>query len=138
VFIGHCLGGLVIKQVDIYPVITFCDAHSVMLMIIKALADARPPDSSADNQAIFNACVGLFFFGVPNKGLNNENLMSMVKGQRNENLVNDLRVGSPLLQLAYENFLRGFKYNDCWIVSFYETHDTQSAEYNVQCIRSFL
>ncbi len=105
-------------------------------MTFQALADARPPDSSDDDQAIFNSCAGLFFFGVPNKGLNNENMLSMVRGQNNEHLINDLRNDSPLLLSLYQNFLRGFKYDDCSITSFYETRDTPTRVLNVYVLLS--
>ncbi|KAA8909379.1 hypothetical protein FN846DRAFT_942526 [Sphaerosporella brunnea] len=106
IFIGHSIGGLVIKQ---------------------ALADARPPDHSEEQRRMFNSSAALFFFGVPNKGLNNQNLLSMVKGQKNETLIRDLQEDSPLLLGAYENFLRGFTFDDCRITSFYETEDTKTA-----------
>ncbi|KAF8242790.1 hypothetical protein K440DRAFT_664538 [Wilcoxina mikolae CBS 423.85] len=107
IFIGHSLGGLIIKF---------------------ALADAGmqepPPKGSGNDQAILKACMGLFFFGVPHKGLNGTNLSTLVKGQRNVRFVDDLQEGSEFLRLAYNNFLRGFKFKDCQTTSFYETDDT--------------
>ncbi|KAF8541865.1 hypothetical protein BDD12DRAFT_730767 [Trichophaea hybrida] len=102
IFIGHSLGGLVIKQ---------------------ALADAK--QGSENDCAILNSCAALLFFGVPNRGLNNNNMLSLVKGQKNEHLVNDLREGSSLLDLSYQSFLQNVGPGYCRVVSFYETKDTR-------------
>lgn len=103
VFIGHSLGGLVIKQ---------------------ALVDARALRRSAKDQFILQSCTGICFFGVPHKGLNNNNLLSLVEGQQNAHLINDLREGSTLLHRLYRDFLEGFVNHDCAVTSFYETQDT--------------
>ncbi|KAA8894431.1 hypothetical protein FN846DRAFT_819409 [Sphaerosporella brunnea] len=102
IFIGHSLGGLIIKQ---------------------ALADALR--SSESDQAILDSCVGIFFFGVPHRGLNNQNISTLVKGQRNSHFINDLREGSALLKEAHEHFLQ-LCLSDCQITSFYETRDTRA------------
>ncbi|KAA8908942.1 hypothetical protein FN846DRAFT_944125 [Sphaerosporella brunnea] len=105
IFIGHSIGGLVIKQ---------------------ALVEARPPHGSVHDQAILESCTSLFFFGVPNKGLNETNLVDLLKGQPNADFVNDLREGSAFLDLAYDSFLRGFTHDDCKITSFYEMQFTKT------------
>ncbi|WYZ39718.1 hypothetical protein EsH8_IV_000059 [Colletotrichum jinshuiense] len=70
VFIGHSLGGLLIKE---------------------ALVRAYRKSHDA-NFRFFQACYGLLFFGVPNLGLRNDHLMTLVRGQPNESLVRDLLV----------------------------------------------
>lgn len=88
------------------------------LIIKAALADAR--EGSDNDQAIRNSSAGLFFFGVPHKGLKNENVLSLVKGQPNAQLLQNLEENSHFLKLAYNNFLRD-ELDDCPITSFYET-----------------
>ncbi|KAM0457154.1 hypothetical protein ACHAPV_006793 [Trichoderma viride] len=63
ILIGHSLGGLVVKE---------------------ALAQAF--EGSEDDKAVFISCFAVLLFGVPNRGLDHKNLMSMVKGQPNEDL----------------------------------------------------
>ncbi|KAF8241213.1 hypothetical protein K440DRAFT_592033, partial [Wilcoxina mikolae CBS 423.85] len=108
IFIGHSLGGLVIKQ---------------------ALVDAAQGISEND-KTILRSCVGLFLFGVPNRGLNNENLLSLVKDKRRAPFVHDLMEGSQLLRALYVAFQRSYKSNlkSCFIVSFFETQDTKTVE----------
>lgn len=38
------------------------------------------------------ACFGMLLFGVPNLGLRNDQLMTLVRGQPNESLIRDLLV----------------------------------------------
>ncbi|KAL8907863.1 MAG: hypothetical protein Q9171_005688 [Xanthocarpia ochracea] len=71
VFIGHSLGGLLIKE---------------------ALVHARNRSADPQNLDLCKACYGLLFFGVPNHGLRNEQLKSIVQGQPNEALIRDLTV----------------------------------------------
>jgi hypothetical protein len=72
-----------------------------------------------------DSCVGIFFFGVPHRGLNNQNISTLVKGQRNSHFINDLREGSALLKEVHEHFLQ-LCLSDCQITSFYETKDTRT------------
>ncbi|KAF8534452.1 hypothetical protein BDD12DRAFT_895849 [Trichophaea hybrida] len=108
IFIGHSLGGLVIKQ---------------------ALVDAAQGNSEND-KTILRSCVGLFLFGVPNRGLNNENLLSLVKDKRRAPFVHDLMEGSQLLHALYVAFQRSYKgsLKSCFVVSFFETQDTKTVE----------
>ncbi|KAI1825244.1 hypothetical protein F4861DRAFT_538149 [Xylaria intraflava] len=103
IFIGHSLGGLLVKE---------------------ALLQAR--DKSGDNQhaELFEACSGLLFFGVPNLGLRNEPLQSIVKGQPNEQLINYLVVDgdsepSPLLKKVSNDFAKCCE-GRYPVISFYE------------------
>uniref|UniRef100_A0A8H7NAA2 NACHT domain-containing protein n=1 Tax=Bionectria ochroleuca TaxID=29856 RepID=A0A8H7NAA2_BIOOC len=70
IFIGHSLGGLLIKE---------------------ALVRARRRCSDA-NSILSNASYGILFFGVPNLGLRNDQLRTLVRGQPNEALIHDLLV----------------------------------------------
>lgn len=103
IFIGHSLGGLVIKQ---------------------ALVLARRK-SSDENTKLSKASYGLLLFGVPNLGLRNEQLRALVKGQPNRFLVDDILVDSDsepsrfLKQLA-DQFSESCKGRHK-VISFYET-----------------
>ncbi|KAI5848981.1 hypothetical protein BZA05DRAFT_403338 [Tricharina praecox] len=99
IFIGHSFGGLVIKQ---------------------ALCNPNTEINSMDEQ-IYNSCAGIFFFGVPNKGLNHENLLGMVEEAPSKALVEDLVLKTNALQVAYENFLQYFRTDDLHFTSYYET-----------------
>ncbi|KZL84934.1 ankyrin repeat-containing protein [Colletotrichum incanum] len=70
IFIGHSLGGLLIKEALIR-------------------ARRRRGDAIAD---LAEACYALLFFGVPNLGLRNDQLRTLVRGQPNEALMHDLLV----------------------------------------------
>ncbi|KAK1589962.1 ankyrin repeat-containing protein, partial [Colletotrichum navitas] len=70
IFVGHSLGGLLIKE---------------------ALLQARRRHSETKSD-FSKATFGLLFFGVPNLGLRNEQLRTLVRGQPNESLINDLLV----------------------------------------------
>nr|XP_036587170.1 ankyrin repeat-containing protein [Colletotrichum truncatum]KAF6797901.1 ankyrin repeat-containing protein [Colletotrichum truncatum] len=70
IFIGHSLGGLLVKEALVR-------------------AGRRRSDAKSD---FLKACFGLLFFGVPNLGLRNEQLRTLVRGQPNEALIHDLLV----------------------------------------------
>lgn len=106
ILIGHSLGGLVVKQ---------------------ALVQAS--EGSEDDLAVFNSCYAVMFFGVPNRGLDNIHLMSMVKGQPNEDLVRSLGVGSSFSKLLHESFIKRFTL-DSEIVCVYETKTTPTVKWN--------
>ncbi|KAA8899102.1 hypothetical protein FN846DRAFT_782513 [Sphaerosporella brunnea] len=108
VFVGHDLGGLIIKH---------------------ALVEAAQ-GSSEDDQAIMRCCVGIFLFGVPNRGLNNGYLLSLVKGRKNEALVQNLMESSALLNNLHIAFQRSYKSSlkYCFVASFFETRDTNTVE----------
>jgi len=95
------------------------------LIIKAALVEAA--HGSENDLAIRNSSAGLFFFGVPHKGLNIEKIVSLVKGKPNSQLVENLKPNSQYLDLAYRNFLRD-ELDDCPITSFYETKLTSTIE----------
>ncbi|RSL46584.1 hypothetical protein CEP54_013789 [Fusarium duplospermum] len=95
IFIGHSLGGLIVK---------------------KALSDLKPD--------VFSRLPvrAVLFFGAPHAGLNNTALRTMVAGQSTENLVRDLGPNSSALENLADSFERiacSIK-----IYSFVETHET--------------
>ena len=84
--------------------------------------------SSPYDKAILNSCVGVFLFGVPNRGLNNENLLSLMKEKKSAPFVANLMQGSELLEVLHIAFLRSYE-NDmksCFVASFYEMKDTKT------------
>jgi hypothetical protein len=93
------------------------------------LADAGVAKDTNPDHAIFASCTALLFFGVPNQGLNNQNLLSLVREQNNARLVQDLDINSPLLEIIHQNFTRVVeKIGFCRVVSFYEALDSNSIE----------
>lgn len=68
----------------------------------------------------------MIFFGTPNRGLQIDTLRSMVKGQPNSRLVEDLVPRSKTLNEIHEVFCRYFSFNDAQIVSVYETQPTKT------------
>ncbi|KAK1999116.1 hypothetical protein LX36DRAFT_633060 [Colletotrichum falcatum] len=102
IFIGHSLGGLLIKEALIH-------------------ARRRRDVAVAD---LAKACYALLFFGVPNLGLRNEQLRTMVRGQPNEALMHDLLVdndseASNFLKRLAEQFSESCK-DHYRVMSFFE------------------
>ncbi|KAH7016248.1 ankyrin repeat-containing protein, partial [Microdochium trichocladiopsis] len=102
IFIGHSLGGLLIKE---------------------ALIRARRPSNDV-NSDLSKACYGLLFFGVPNLGLRNDQLRTLVQGQPNQALIDDLLVDndsepSTFLKTLAEQFSESCK-GSYRVVTFFE------------------
>ncbi|KAK2035755.1 hypothetical protein LZ31DRAFT_601892 [Colletotrichum somersetense] len=102
IFIGHSLGGLLIKE---------------------ALTRACTRRSES-NSTFSKACFGLLFFGVPNLGLRNDQLRTLVRGQPNEALIHDLLVDndsepSNFLKRLADQFSESCK-GHYRVVSFFE------------------
>ncbi|KAK5989673.1 Protein SERAC1-like protein [Cladobotryum mycophilum] len=106
ILIGHDLGGLVVKE---------------------ALVQAS--EGSEDDQIIFRSCYAVLLFGVPNRGLDNSSLMSMVKGQPSENLVKDLGESSRFLRLLHQRFNKCFTLHGSKIICVFETRRTPTVEW---------
>ncbi|CAH0052035.1 unnamed protein product [Clonostachys rhizophaga] len=70
IFIGHSLGGLLIKE--------------ALLLSRRKFGETKP--------TISRATFGILFFGKPNHGLRNEQLRTLVDGQPNKAFINDLLV----------------------------------------------
>jgi hypothetical protein len=92
---------------------------------MQALA-AAAQGHSEDDRLILQSCVGIFLFGVPNRGLDASNLETLVRKQKNAQLISDLKEGSPLLRHIDEAFRNSFIYKDTIVISFFETKDTRT------------
>ncbi|KAJ0132270.1 Uncharacterized protein HZ326_24651 [Fusarium oxysporum f. sp. albedinis] len=104
-FIGHSLGGLVIKET---------------VRILKE--EPLGPDSS-----VLNAISGFAFFGVPHRGLAVECLVPLVKDNPNRALLESLNKNSPLLERLQIEFDRILQARKITVVSFYETERSPTA-----------
>ncbi|KAF4338426.1 hypothetical protein FBEOM_7695 [Fusarium beomiforme] len=104
-FIGHSLGGLVIKET---------------VRILKE----EPLD--ADSSALNSIC-GFAFFGVPHRGLAIECLVPLVKDYPNRALLESLNKNSPLLERLQVEFGKISQASGFFIVSFYETERSPTA-----------
>ncbi|KAB5522022.1 hypothetical protein GE09DRAFT_1293739 [Coniochaeta sp. 2T2.1] len=100
IFIGHSLGGLLLKELFIL----LCDA-----------------DADQEDRANLEATLGALFFGVPNRGMDNTALLSIIETQPNSALVDELSIGSAFLQNQAELFPTAFGRRDSIILSFHET-----------------
>lgn len=76
-FIAHSLGGIVLKEALVQL------AHSFRIK---------------SREELLENVVGAVFFGVPNYGMVIEHLLSLADGQPNQQLIEDLKEGSPYLR----------------------------------------
>ncbi|KAI5793612.1 hypothetical protein FPQ18DRAFT_171791 [Pyronema domesticum] len=110
IFICHCLGGLLLEAL--------ADAY-----------DAKVQTGSQPHGDLFESCRALLFFGVPSRGLDNNNLLSLVRDQKNARLVQDLSHSSALLRVIHQNFAQVLNaIPTCRVISFYESCDSNSIE----------
>ncbi|WKT53426.1 hypothetical protein QSH57_003988 [Fusarium oxysporum f. sp. vasinfectum] len=104
-FIGHSLGGLVIKET------------------VRILKDEPlEPDAS-----VLNAIAGFAFFGVPHRGLAVQCLVPLVKDNPNRALLESLNKNSSLLDRLQIEFDEISKARSLSVVSFYETEKSPTA-----------
>ncbi|KAH7215630.1 hypothetical protein DER44DRAFT_806689 [Fusarium oxysporum] len=104
-FIGHSLGGLVIKET------------------VRILKDEPlEPDAS-----VLNAIAGFAFFGVPHRGLAVQCLVPLVKDNPNRALLESLNKNSSLLDRLQIEFDKISKARSLSVVSFYETEKSPTA-----------
>jgi hypothetical protein len=95
--------------------------------INQALIEACKPGSSETDKELAQSCIGILFFGVPNQGLNSDSLISLVKGQGNKQLLQELSNPSKYVLNLVNEFSRCYDHvmrKRCIIVSFYESKDT--------------
>lgn len=83
--------------------------------------------SEGQHFLIFQSCYALLLFGVPNRGLEVASLRTMVKGQPNSNLIEDLRSTSDFLR-RHNFFWEYQKAEDTRVISIYETQPTSTVE----------
>ncbi|KAM0345457.1 hypothetical protein ACHAPU_006384 [Fusarium lateritium] len=103
-FIGHSLGGLVIKE-------TVCTLKEDLL----------------HHNSLLQNIFGFAFFGVPHRGLAVEHLVPMVKDNPNRQLLESLHKNSSLLECLQIEFDKISQARSFSIVSFYETERSQTA-----------
>jgi hypothetical protein len=85
--------------------------------------------NSAEDKAFHQSCVGVLFFGVPNRGLNPKSIESLVQGKGNERFLQDLSSGSDyLFELEKDFKICHESMKNSIIVSFYESEDTCSVK----------
>ncbi|KAH7308422.1 hypothetical protein B0I35DRAFT_380188, partial [Stachybotrys elegans] len=104
-FIGHSLGGLVIKET-----------------IVKLKEDLGEEGAS-----ILKLTSGFLFFGVPHQGMAIESLVPLVKDYPNRSLLESLNKNSALLHRLDNEFHHAFGKNHPRIFSFYETEMSPTA-----------
>ncbi|KAI9736601.1 MAG: hypothetical protein M1834_000805 [Cirrosporium novae-zelandiae] len=114
IFIAHDLGGLLVKSAI-------------------AQAGASGINESQENIDVLKSCYGFLFFGVPNQGLNHQQLKLMVRGEPNEELMNALittctNEPSEYLKGLHEKLCERFKFNDSQVVSYYECYGTKAVK----------
>lgn len=93
---------------------------------MQALVEAS--EGSDEDLAVFRSCYAVLLFAVPNRGLDNSSLISMVKGQPNEDLVRNLSGTSRFLRLLHQRFNKCFTLDDSKIICVYETEKTPTVE----------
>ena len=104
-FIAHSLGGLVLKQA----------------MIQMVSGDAADLEN-------LRATFAIFFFGVPNQGMDIKALYAMVRGQANIQLLAACDKNSSHLQELADQFQAVFDFRDSHVVSFFETEESPTAK----------
>ncbi|KAH9204746.1 hypothetical protein DL95DRAFT_376793 [Leptodontidium sp. 2 PMI_412] len=104
VFIGHSLGGLVVKQ------------------LLVQLNQGDEVDKSN-----LKATRGALFFGVPSLGMDIASFIPRTNPQTNRTLVDSIGTDSQFLPLLAQQFLIAFDFRDSIIFSFYETRLSPTA-----------
>ena len=103
-------------------------------MIKQAMIDMKGSNNDKDRDNFF-ATYGMYFFGVPNTGMNIGPLKCMIRGQPNEEFIMSLAKDSQLLRNLRREFSEAFNFKDSQIVSFYETRESPSSFYVSLSIR---
>lgn len=88
-----------------------------------------------DCSNISKACYGMLFFGVPNLGLRNEQLMTIVWGQPNQSLIHDLKVDDDTEPSTYLKSMSD-QFSECCkdkypVVSFFERQRSPTVEVSI-------
>ena len=125
-FVGHSLGGLLIKEVRV-------ESRLISNVLTQqALYRACKRAEERQNKFLFTSCYGFIFFGVPNLGLRNEQLRSIVRGRPNQRLIDDLVVDKEGEPSNYLNSLADRFADTCKsqykVVSFYESKGSATVE----------
>ncbi|KAH7227531.1 hypothetical protein BKA60DRAFT_553072 [Fusarium oxysporum] len=100
VFIGHSLGGLIIKE----------------LLVMQ-----NEPGGDETDMLNLRATGGALFFGVPHRGMDNSALLAAIGLQANREFLESLRIGSPELEKQSQLFSSVSVLDGSVIFSFFET-----------------
>ncbi|KAK2477469.1 hypothetical protein H9L39_09957 [Fusarium oxysporum f. sp. albedinis] len=100
VFIGHSLGGLIIKE----------------LLVMQ-----NEPGGDETDMLNLRATGGALFFGVPHRGMDNSALLAAIGLQANREFLESLRIGSPELEKQSQLFSSVSALDGSVIFSFFET-----------------
>lgn len=106
-FLGHSLGGLIIKE-------------AVIMM--------KSTDDDVDRD-ILSSTSAFLFFGVPHQGMAMKFLVPLVKDQPNRALIESLDTNSSLLWRQQREFPLALGSNEPQVVSFFETKQSPTAEF---------
>ncbi|RDW65098.1 hypothetical protein BP6252_10749 [Coleophoma cylindrospora] len=120
IFIAHSLGGLLVKEA---------------LVIAGRPVNQTSHIGSNENAELCNSCYSLIFFGVPNLGIRQEQLVTLLKGQPNYALIMSLVMDndtepSDYLKSLNRSFLESFLFDDSPVISYYERLSTRTVKVN--------
>lgn len=90
------------------------------------------------DQCNFKSTRGALFFGVPNRGMDNSSLISMMETQPNRDFLDSLNINSPFLKQQAEIFPAVFNFRDSIIFSFHETRVSPKATMVSNSLQDFL
>lgn len=123
IFVGHSLGGLVIKEVRTLQFLNRVIKTNTFLQALIVASRSRDI-----KRYIFLSCYALLLFGVPNRGLEIASLRCMVKGQPNAKLIEDLDQSSDFLR-RHNTLWEYQKADDTRVISIYETKPTKTVSF---------
>lgn len=129
-FIGHSLGGLVIKEVSSIQSTTEEGIHQLLTALLYPFVQTivrMKEETHEAHASILDSISGFIFFGVPHQGLAIESLVPLVKNQPNRSLLESLNRNSALLQRLDKEFNNVINARRPSIVSFYETEKSPTA-----------
>ncbi|KAK5995239.1 Serine/threonine-protein phosphatase 6 regulatory ankyrin repeat subunit B [Cladobotryum mycophilum] len=106
IFIGHSLGGLVIKE--------------AMVKLTEEMDEEDAP--------ILDCVSGFLFFGVPHQGMAIHSIVPLVQDNPNRSLLESLSTNSALLPRLEKEFNTAFSVRCPRIIAFYETESSPTAE----------
>lgn len=111
-----------------------CVSYDVLISSQALVHAYKTQKRNPENLKIYKACCGLLFFGVPNYGLRNEQLETIVEGQPNQALIRALVVDndsepSAFLKRIADQFSECFK-RQCSlrVVSLYERRKSSTVQ----------
>lgn len=123
IIVAHSLGGLVVKQVNLYGISD--DYENLPVTYIQAIMKLGRGNASDKKQ--MESVVGLLFFGVPNRGMDIDSLQAIVGDKQNRYLLESVGQYSDLLLQQDGQFGSTFHYKDTHIISFFETKSSPTA-----------